>query len=177
MSKYAELMDGIPLSGFAISGYLVILILSLYGFSEAHRNHVRKLLLFFSGVAVLFSLAYLIIMVGTIGKFCLLCLGVDVINLAIFGISFLLEEQKEGYVPVLFRPKMYYINDMEHSYLNFNERGEIRAENNDKIDDETIVEFRFDMGEKQWKPIRVREDKTKIYKKGIFTKTANSLVF
>jgi len=86
------------------------------------------------------------------------------------------ELQKEGYVPVLFRPKMYYINDMEHSYLNFNERGEIRAENNDKIDDETIVEFRFDMEEKQWKPIRVREDKTKIYKKGIFTKTANSLV-
>jgi len=86
------------------------------------------------------------------------------------------ELQKEGYVPVLFRPKMYYINDMEHSYLNFNERGEIRAENGDKIDDETIVEFRFDMKEKRWKPIRVREDKTKIFKKGEFTKTANSLV-
>ena len=86
------------------------------------------------------------------------------------------ELQKEGYVPVLFRPKMYYINDMEHTYLNFNERGEIRAENNDKIDDETIVEFRFDMDEKRWLPIRVREDKTKIYKKGVFTKTANSLV-
>lgn len=86
------------------------------------------------------------------------------------------ELQKEGYVPVLFRPKMYYINDMEHSYLNFNERNEIRAENGDKIDDETIVEFRFDMKEKKWKPIRVREDKTKIFKKGEFTKTANSLV-
>jgi len=86
------------------------------------------------------------------------------------------ELQKEGYVPVLFRPKMYYINDMEHTYLNFNERGEIRAENNDKIEDETIVEFRFDMKEKKWKPIRVREDKTKIFKKGEFTKTANSLV-
>jgi len=86
------------------------------------------------------------------------------------------ELQKDGYVPVLFRPKTYYINDMEFSYLNFNERGEIRAENNDKIDDETIVEFRFDMEDKKWKPIRVREDKTKIYKKGVFTKTANSLV-
>jgi hypothetical protein len=86
------------------------------------------------------------------------------------------ELQKEGYIPVLFRPKMYYINDMEFSYLGFNEKGEIRAENNDKIDDETIVEFRFDMEDKKWKPIRVREDKTKIYKKGVFTKTANSLV-
>jgi SAM-dependent methyltransferase len=32
------------------------------------------------------------------------------------------------------------------------------------------------MEDKKWKPIRVREDKTKIYKKGVFTKTANSLV-
>jgi len=86
------------------------------------------------------------------------------------------ELQKEGYVPVLFRPKMYYINDMEFSYLNFDSKGDIRAENNDKIDDEMIVECRFDLEEKKWKPIRVREDKTKIYKRGEFTKTANSLI-
>ena len=55
-------------------------------------------------------------------------------------------------------------------------KGEIRAENNDKIEDETIVEFRFDMDLKEWKPIRVREDKTRIFKRGEFSKTANSLV-
>lgn len=86
------------------------------------------------------------------------------------------ELQKEGYIPVLFRPKIYYVNDMEYTYLNFNDKGEIRAENNDKIDDETIVEFRFDIDDKLWKPIRVREDKTKIFKRGEFSKTANSLL-
>jgi protein-disulfide isomerase/uncharacterized membrane protein len=100
MSKYAELADGIPLSGFAIAGYLVILILALYGLSEAHRNHVRKLLLVFSGIAALFSVAYLLIMVGTIGKFCLLCLGVDAINFAIVGFTLSLKEEPEGYLPL-----------------------------------------------------------------------------
>jgi protein-disulfide isomerase/uncharacterized membrane protein len=99
MSKYAELMEGFPLSGFAISGYLVILILSLYAFSEAHRQHAKKLLVIFAGIATLFSVAYLAIMVGTIGKFCLLCLGVDLINFCILGLAISLPEPKEGFVP------------------------------------------------------------------------------
>jgi protein-disulfide isomerase/uncharacterized membrane protein len=99
MSKYAEIFGGFPLSGLAIAGYLVILILSLYGFSEAHRQNVRKMLLIFTGIAALFSVAYLIIMVGSIGKFCLLCLGVDAINFAILAIAYFLPQSKEGYVP------------------------------------------------------------------------------
>ena len=86
------------------------------------------------------------------------------------------EKQKEGYKPVLFRPKANYIPEMEYVYLMIDGKGEIRAENNDKIEDETIVEFRFDVDLKEWKPIRVREDKTRIFKRGEFSKTANSLV-
>ncbi len=99
MSPYAEVFGGLPLSGFAIAGYLVILILSLYGFSEAYRSNIRKLLLVFSGIAVLFSIAYLIIMIGTIGKFCLLCLGVDAINFLILILAFSLPSEKETYMP------------------------------------------------------------------------------
>jgi len=39
----------------------------------------------------------------------------------------------------------------------------------------TIVECRYDLIEKVWKPIRVRTDKTRIYNKGIYDKTANSI--
>jgi|LakMenE22Apr09ns_1017241.scaffolds.fasta_scaffold00001_106 hypothetical protein len=75
----------------------------------------------------------------------------------------------------LFVPNKYYINDSEFAFVEINTKGEVRAENNDKIDNNTIVEFRYDLIEKRWIPIRVRTDKTRIYNKGIFDKTANSV--
>jgi len=74
----------------------------------------------------------------------------------------------------LFIPNKYYNNDDEYALLEINDKNEIRAENGDKIESNTIVEFRYDLGEKRWIPIRLREDKTRIYKKGINDKTANS---
>lgn len=99
MSRYSEFFGGLPLSAFAISGYLVILVLSLFGFSLPYRNHVRKLLLFFSSIAVVFSLAYLAIMLGIIGKLCLLCLSVDAINLALLGLAFFLPKIEDKFMP------------------------------------------------------------------------------
>ena len=75
----------------------------------------------------------------------------------------------------LFVPNKYYINDSEFAFIEINTKGEIRAENNDKIDNNTIVEFRYDLIEKRWIPIRVRTDKTRIFNKGIYDKTANSV--
>jgi protein-disulfide isomerase len=75
MSKYAELMNGIPLSAFAIAGYLLIFILALLS--------LRKSLIIFSAVSVVFSLIYLAIMILKIGKLCLLCLAVDGINVGL----------------------------------------------------------------------------------------------
>ena len=99
MSKYSEFLGGLPLSGFAISGYLVILIFSLYGFSETLRRHIRTILVIFTGIAVAFSLIYLAIMLGKIGKLCVICLGVDVINLALFGIALSLNKEEDNIVP------------------------------------------------------------------------------
>jgi len=99
MSKYAEVFGGLPLSGFATSGYLVILLLSLYGFGEAFRQNVRKWLLIFTGIAALFSMAYLAIMVGIIGKLCLLCLFIDTINLALVGLVWTLPKNEDPYIP------------------------------------------------------------------------------
>jgi protein-disulfide isomerase/uncharacterized membrane protein len=80
MSSYSELFPGFPLAAFAIAGYLMILVLSLYGMSENMRKSIRTLLVTFTSIAILFSLGYLLIMVNQIGKLCLLCLSVDVIN-------------------------------------------------------------------------------------------------
>lgn len=84
------------------------------------------------------------------------------------------------YVPTLFRPTIYYSAGVEYAHIRQNSKGELRAENGDKIDTESIVEFRYINDEsipvsERWRPIRVREDKTRIFKKGILSKTANDL--
>ena len=85
-------------------------------------------------------------------------------------------KNKEDFIPVLFKPIIYYNPDVEFAFIKIDSKGDIRTENNDKIDNDTIIEFRYDINLKQWIPIRLREDKTKIYKGGNFSKTANSLV-
>jgi hypothetical protein len=84
-------------------------------------------------------------------------------------------KNKEDFVPVLFKPIIYYSPDVEFAFVKVDSKGDIRTESNDKIDTDTIIEFRYDMEQKHWIPIRIREDKTRIYKKGSFSKTANSL--
>lgn len=84
-------------------------------------------------------------------------------------------KNKEDFIPTLFKPKIYYHNGVEFAFIKIDSKGDLRAENNDKIENESIIEFRYELDKKEWKPIRVREDKTRIFKKGIFSKTANSL--
>jgi 2-polyprenyl-3-methyl-5-hydroxy-6-metoxy-1,4-benzoquinol methylase len=84
-------------------------------------------------------------------------------------------KNKEDFIPTPFKPIIYYHPDVEYAFMNINTKGEMRAENGDLITGDMIVEFRYNLEEKRWIAIRVREDKTRIYKKGIFSKTANSL--
>lgn len=84
-------------------------------------------------------------------------------------------KNKEDFIPTLFKPVIYYHNDVEFAFIRIDSSGDLRAENNDKIETDSIVEFRYNLDKKEWIPIRVREDKTRIFKKGIFSKTANSL--
>jgi hypothetical protein len=87
---------------------------------------------------------------------------------------------RTSYVPALFRPTIYYSPGVEYAHIRLNSKGELRAENGDKIDNNSIVEFRYINDPKipvseRWKPMRVREDKTRIFQKGILSKTANEL--
>jgi len=84
-------------------------------------------------------------------------------------------KNKEDFIPTLFKPMIYYHNDVEYAFIKIDINGDLRAENNDKIENDSIIEFRYNIENKEWIPIRVREDKTRIFKKGIFSKTANSL--
>jgi protein-disulfide isomerase/uncharacterized membrane protein len=88
MSKYSEFIGGYPLAGFAIAGYILILILALMGAgSESFQKTAKPYLVFFSSICVLFSLGYAAIMIAVIGKLCILCLTIDAINIALLVVA------------------------------------------------------------------------------------------
>ena len=86
-------------------------------------------------------------------------------------------KEREKYVCRLFMPEYYYEKGIEKSLIKMLPNKEIRCVNGDKIDDEIIVEFNYDSSETnpslRWKPMRVREDKTRIYRQGVLSKTLN----
>lgn len=89
---------------------------------------------------------------------------------------------KDTYKAKLFNPFSYYESGIEiaHVYLNQNRQPE--CEDGSIIENDSIVEFSYDPTMKdvsimkRWKPLRVRTDKTRIFKKtGKISKTANDL--
>jgi len=87
---------------------------------------------------------------------------------------------RDTYEAVLFKPRIFYEKGIECALVKQNSSGEIRAENGDKLENNSIVEFRYINDttipvSERWVPIRVREDKTRIYQKGVLSKTANDL--
>lgn len=86
-------------------------------------------------------------------------------------------KEREKYICRLFKPEYYYEKGIDSSLVKIRANKEIRCDNGDKIEDETIVEFNYDSSEPipsmRWKPMRVREDKTRIYRQGILSKTLN----
>lgn len=88
------------------------------------------------------------------------------------------ERKSSNYIPILFKPKKYYSPGIEIAHVKIDSHGELRAINGDKIENNSIIEFRYNNDSQiqvneRWQPIRVREDKTRIYQKGILSKTAN----
>ena len=87
---------------------------------------------------------------------------------------------RKKYEPRLFMPEYYYEKGIECSLIKLQANKDTRCDNGDKIDDDIIVEFNYDNSEvnpsMRWKPMRVREDKTRIYRQGILTKTLNDYI-
>jgi SAM-dependent methyltransferase len=84
-----------------------------------------------------------------------------------------------AYIPILFKPKTFYTAGVESAYVKINSSGDIRAINGDKIENNSIVEFQYNNDNdlyvsERWKPLRVRDDKTRIYRnEKTLSKTAN----
>jgi protein-disulfide isomerase len=107
MSKFAEFFPGFPLSAVAIAGYLFILIVSLFGFSDSLQKNVRKYLVALTGVALLFSVFYLVIMLTQVGKLCLFCLSVDAVNVAMFIVALKLPKNPEDHRSTGVKPMQF----------------------------------------------------------------------
>lgn len=90
------------------------------------------------------------------------------------------KEQKSLYVAKLFKPTIYYSNGVEKALIKLTSNNETRCTDGTKFETDNIVEFKYILDEKipisfRWVPIRLREDKTRIFKKGELSKTANDL--
>ena len=85
-----------------------------------------------------------------------------------------------SYVPTLFKPTIYYESGVEIAYVKINTKGLILTHDNEVIEDNSIIEFNYDVNNKiainhRWNPLRRRDDKTRLYKKGEISKTMNDL--
>ena len=88
------------------------------------------------------------------------------------------KEQSGKYSLKLFKPNNYYEEGIEKSYVKLNARDEARCESGELIDGDKIIEYRYLLDENikpsmRWIPMRLREDKMRIYNTGEISKTAN----
>jgi hypothetical protein len=88
-------------------------------------------------------------------------------------------KRREKYISSPFKPEYYYENGVDSSLVKIRANKEIRCDNGDKMENEIIVEFNYDSSEgnpaMRWKPMRVREDKTRIYRQGMSLKAAGDI--
>ena len=92
-------------------------------------------------------------------------------------------DMKETYKAKLFEPFTNYEKGVEIAHVYLNERNQPECEDGSIIDSKSIIEFAYNPDAKdkaimkRWMPLRVREDKTRIFKQtGKLSKTANDLV-
>lgn len=84
------------------------------------------------------------------------------------------------YKPALFKPNIFYEYGVETAYIKINSKGEIKTMENQIIENNQIIEFSYDLNNKisinhRWNPLRVREDKTRLFLSGEISKTMNDL--
>jgi len=93
------------------------------------------------------------------------------------------KEQRYSYTlykPVLFKPNIYFTTGVEIAYVKINSKDEIRTDDNQIIEDNSIIEFNYNNNinisvHHRWNPLRIRDDKTRLFKKGEISKTMNDL--
>jgi ribosome-associated translation inhibitor RaiA len=88
-------------------------------------------------------------------------------------------KKREKFITSSFKPEYYYENGVDSSLVKIRANKEIRCDNGDKMENDIIVEFNYDSSERnpamRWKPMRVREDKTRIYRQGMSLKAVGDI--
>jgi len=90
------------------------------------------------------------------------------------------KDKNSKYILKLFQPTIYYEKGIERMLVKIDVNGVVNCENGEIIDGDSIVECRYILdntipAHMRWKPMRPREDKTRIYKMGELSKTANDM--
>lgn len=85
-SPYAEFAAGIPLSSFAAGWFLTILILGIFLFSNTYRKEAIRFGFVLAFIGLLNSLFYFWVMAAVLKTWCLFCLLVDAVNVALFAV-------------------------------------------------------------------------------------------
>lgn len=83
-SSWAELVSGLPLSGFAAGWYLSILAFALLGLQAPYRREVERAILTLSGIGTVISFFYAAVMASVLKTACVFCLVLDAVGLASF---------------------------------------------------------------------------------------------
>lgn len=86
-SSFAEIFAGFPLASFSGGWYLAMAILSLMAMGDGFRKSGSRALVLMSAVGVVFSIAYFVIMMSVIQKYCLQCLLIDGVNLGLLAVT------------------------------------------------------------------------------------------
>ena len=98
-SPYAELVGGLPVSSFGAGWFLALFILSIAIRMSDSRREGERQLLWLGGFGMLFSLAYVAIMMFVIKTLCLFCLGVDVASAGVLLSAFSLKPPSLAELP------------------------------------------------------------------------------
>ena len=78
-SSYAELIAGVPIAAFGAGWFLALFFTSLVAYNRYWRREAVRACFGLTAFGTLLSAGYLLIMVGILKTYCLLCLGVDVL--------------------------------------------------------------------------------------------------
>lgn len=94
-SQWAELF-GFPVAGFGLIYYVLIFVFALVALNSniVHRYSSAASLLSVSFFGLLYSIYLLIISHFVIGSLCLMCLGMDLVNFALFVLSLSLSRER-----------------------------------------------------------------------------------
>lgn len=92
-SPYAELFFGLPLSSFAAGWFLALFGIALLGRNPFWAREATRASVLFSGFGLLMGLGYLVVMATVLHTYCVFCLVVDAISLALFGLALSLKPE------------------------------------------------------------------------------------